>query len=118
MARAGAIMFKYQHICLRGGLTVDAIEEIKAILAKVLGVPIEQIRDDASLEDLGAASIDIVEILYEIEEKFDISISIKPSEPSLQVKSETGALETTELGLMTIVELAYAVNSLVAAKRG
>jgi acyl carrier protein len=100
------------------GDIVETLEGIKLIIAQVLAIPIERLRDDMTLEELGAASIDIVEIAYEIEEKFDISIPIKPSERSLQVNAETEALESMELAFKTIAEFARMVNSLLEAKSG
>jgi len=98
------------------GDIVETVEAIKLIIAQVLGTQVEHLRDDMTLEELGAASIDIVEIAYEIEEKFDISIPIRPSERSLQVNAEPGALESMQLASKTIAEFARIVNSLVEAK--
>ncbi len=50
--------------------------EIKEILAKQLRIDVNTINDDSSIvEDLGADSIDLVEMLMTIEEKLNIVIS-------------------------------------------
>ncbi len=50
--------------------------EIKEILAKQLRIDVNTINDDSSIiEDLGADSIDLVELLMTIEERLNIVIS-------------------------------------------
>lgn len=54
----------------------DKIEKkVNDVLNDVLGIDYSDIKDDAVLEtDLGADSIDAVEIVLELEHEFDISI--------------------------------------------
>lgn len=52
------------------------IDEIKQILAKQLRIDANTINDDSNIiEDLGADSIDLVELLMTIEEKKGIVVS-------------------------------------------
>ena len=52
------------------------IDEIKQILAKQLRIDVNTINDDSNIiEDLGADSIDLVELLMTIEEKKGIVVS-------------------------------------------
>jgi acyl carrier protein len=54
-------------------MTIDQIEEkVKAVIARMLVVDISEVVPGASLDDLGADSLDIVEIILELEEAFDI----------------------------------------------
>jgi acyl carrier protein len=54
-------------------MIIDQIEEkVKAIIARMLVVDISEVVPGASLDDLGADSLDIVEIILELEEAFDI----------------------------------------------
>ncbi len=49
--------------------------KVKEIIAEQLGINEEDISEDSSLsEDLGADSLDIVEIVMAIEEEFEIEI--------------------------------------------
>lgn len=49
--------------------------KIKKIISKKLDIKIEKIFNNASfLEDLGADSLDIVELIMALEEEFDIEI--------------------------------------------
>lgn len=50
--------------------------KVKEIIAEQLGLDIEEIADDADiLDDLGATSLDAVEIAMAIEETFDLTVS-------------------------------------------
>lgn len=51
------------------------IDKIKDVLAKQLRVSKEEIKDDANImEELGADSLDVVEMLMALEEQFNITI--------------------------------------------
>ncbi len=53
----------------------DVRERVRSIIAEQLGVEISRVTDDASFTtDLGADSLDLVELIMAFEEKFDISI--------------------------------------------
>ncbi|MCG3150802.1 MAG: Acyl carrier protein [bacterium] len=48
---------------------------LKEIIVKQLGVPEEKVKEEASIqEDLGADSLDVVELIMAIEEKFGLNI--------------------------------------------
>ena len=52
-----------------------AAEKIKAIIAEQLGVKIEEVTPQASfIDDLGADSLDTVELVMALEEEFGIEI--------------------------------------------
>jgi acyl carrier protein len=96
-------------------MTVETLDEVKRIVAKSLQVPIEQLTNDTRLEDLGAESLDVIEIVYDIEEKFDIAVPITPGESSLVLETETQGAKSS-VKLETIGDIARAVQSLVDAK--
>ena len=51
-------------------------DEVRAIVAEKLGVELEQVVDSANFQsDLGADSLDIVELIMEFEQKFGLEIS-------------------------------------------
>ena len=51
-------------------------ERVKDIIAEHLGFDTHQVADDSNLgDDLGADSLDTIEILMAIEEEFDLEIS-------------------------------------------
>jgi acyl carrier protein len=96
-------------------MTVEMLEEIKRIVSKRVEVPVEQVTHDTRLEDLGAGSLEVIEIVYDIEEKFGISVPIKPGESSLVLETETQGAKAS-VKLQTIGDIARAVQSLVDAK--
>lgn len=51
-------------------------EKLKGIIAEQLGVEIDEINPESNItEDLGADSLDIVELVMALEEAFDVDIS-------------------------------------------
>lgn len=51
-------------------------DKIKEIIAEILDLEAAEIKDDASiLDELGADSIAIMEIVMELEEEFDIEVA-------------------------------------------
>lgn len=70
------------------------LEKIKALIAKQLSIPVEKVTNESRLvEDLGADSIDIVEMLIKLEDEFKVSI---PDEDAV--------------GLTTIIDIANYVD--------
>ena len=50
-------------------------QQVKAIVAEQLGVKLEQVTNDASfVDDLGADSLDTVELVMALEEEFETEI--------------------------------------------
>jgi acyl carrier protein/nodulation protein F len=95
---------------------LEIVDEVRRIIAKTLDVPVGQLSADTRLDALGVASIDVIEIVYEIEDKYGISIPLQPGEGTPVLQSETKGFEPMELGPKTIAELADAVRALVDAK--
>ena len=61
------------------------IEKIKEVLAEQLGINKEEISDDANiLEDLGADSLDVIEMLMTLEDEYGVTI---PDDKINQVKT-------------------------------
>jgi acyl carrier protein len=61
------------------GMSVES--QVKEIIVENLGVDTEKVTDDASfVEDLGADSLDTVELVMAFEEEFDIEIPDEDAE--------------------------------------
>jgi acyl carrier protein len=57
-------------------MNVDVADKVKAIIADKLGVELSKVVDDARfIDDLGADSLDTVELVMALEEEFNIEIS-------------------------------------------
>ena len=65
----------------------DTAERVKKIVAENLGVEPEKVTEDASfIDDLGADSLDIVELVMAFEEEFDVEIPDEAAEKIGTVK--------------------------------
>lgn len=63
-------------------------ERVKQIVAEQLGVDDAQVTPEASfMDDLGADSLDTVELVMALEEEFDIEISDEDAEKILTVQN-------------------------------
>ena len=61
-------------------------EKLKEIIAEVLNVDADEITMDTTfVDDLGADSLDIFQIIMGIEEEFDMEISIEDAEKIVSV---------------------------------
>ncbi len=70
------------------------LEKIKSIVADQLGVDEDQVTEDASfIDDLGADSLDTVELIMAFEEEFDIEI---PDEDAQKIKTVKDVIEYIE----------------------
>lgn len=62
-------------------------EKVKKIIIEQLGVSAEEIKPEASfIEDLGADSLDLTELIMAMEEAFDLEIADEDAQKILTVK--------------------------------
>ena len=62
-------------------------ERVKKLICEQLGVKEEEVKDDASfVDDLGADSLDTVELVMALEEEFETEISDEEAENITTVK--------------------------------
>jgi acyl carrier protein len=72
----------------------DMVEKVKDIIAEELGVEREKLTNEASfMEDLGADSLDTVELVMAFEKEFDIDI---PDEEAEKLRTVGDALKYLE----------------------
>jgi acyl carrier protein len=66
---------------------MDIAQKVKQIIVEQLGVDESQVDDNASfVDDLGADSLDIVELVMAFEEAFEIEIPDEDAEKIITVK--------------------------------
>ncbi len=70
-------------------------DKVKAIVAEQLGVKEEEVTDNASfIDDLGADSLDTVELVMALEEEFGIEIPDEDAEKMATVGDAVRYIET------------------------
>ena len=73
---------------------MSAAARVKKIIMEQLGVSEEAVKDDASfVEDLGADSLDLTELIMAMEEEFDIEIGDDDAQKILKVKDAVSFIE-------------------------
>ncbi len=72
----------------------EIAERTRNVIAKHLRVPVEQVSLDATFEQLGMDSLDSVNLLFEIEDEFDISIEDRDAKSIASVQQMIEGIET------------------------
>jgi len=77
----------------------DVREKVKQVIVEQLSVNPDEVTDDASfIEDLGADSLDIVELVMELEEQFGVDIPDEEAEKILTVGEAIKYIEERAAG--------------------
>jgi acyl carrier protein len=72
-------------------MTATIEQKVKSIIAENLGVAEDEIKNTSSfIEDLGADSLDIVELVMQMEEEFEVEI---PDEEAENIKTVQNAVD-------------------------
>ena len=67
--------------------TEEIFEKVKRVIVDQLGVAEDAVTNEATfLDDLGADSLDVVELIMALEEEFDIEIPDEEVEKAITVK--------------------------------
>jgi acyl carrier protein len=94
---------------------MEIVDQVRQIIAKTLMVPVEQLTPDTRLDDIGAESLDVIEIVFELEENFGINIPFNPDQAGRPGAREPDAAK--DIAFQTIGQVASAVKVLIDAKR-
>ena len=78
-------------------------EKVIAIIAEQAVLEVEDVRPDATLDDLGIDSLGVVESIFAIEEAFDIQVPFNANEP-----------EKSAFDISSVASIITAVEGLVA----
>ena len=91
---------------------MEVANEVKNVIAKELKLPVEELGDDRLLTDLGAESLDVIEIVFALEEKFNVDISLKMNQGGGAGKQGESDLSN----FATVGDICRSVKALVDAK--
>jgi acyl carrier protein len=76
---------------------VALFDEVKAVVVEQLNVSADEVKEDSKfVEDLGADSLDVVELVMALEEKFDIEIPDDQAEKIATVADAINFIEGTQ----------------------
>lgn len=81
----------------------DVAQDVMAIIKKKIRVERDQISMDDRLQDLGLESLDALELVFDIEEKFDVEIPVNANDANIG-------------GFETVADVVREVEKLVAKK--
>ena len=59
---------------------MDVLNAVREVIAKQARVPIEELTADTKLADIGIESLDVIEIVFALEEKFNVSLPFNANE--------------------------------------
>ena len=71
-------------------------DRVKEIIVDELGVDAEAVTIDSTLEDLGADSLDAVELIMALEEEYDLEIAEDDAKAMKSVKNIVDYLESKQ----------------------
>ena len=83
----------------------DVSKRVTQIIAEQAMLDPEAIKPDATLDDLGLDSLALVEVVFGIEEAFDISVPFNANEPT-----------ASEFDISKVAHIVAGVKLLIAAK--
>ena len=90
------------------------MDGVRQIVSKELKIPVERITPETTLQNIGVESLDLIGIIFALEEKFNISIPYNSNEAA---DTRTGELAKANMGkLETISQISIAVQGLMEAK--
>jgi acyl carrier protein len=76
---------------------MSIVDKVKKIIAEKLSVDLSEVVSEASfVDDLGADSLDLVELIMSMEEEFDVEISDEDAELLVTVKDAIDYIEKNE----------------------
>lgn len=80
-------------------------DKVRSIIAEQAFMDVSEVKDEATLEELGIDSLGLVEAVFAIEESFDISVPFNANDPA-----------DSEFDITNVASMVKAVEGMVAAK--
>jgi acyl carrier protein len=93
---------------------MNVADDVKTIIAEVLKLEPGSLSPDTRLSELAVDSLDLVEVVFKIEEKFDIAITLEPKDSSFKIKMAPDGTE--DVSLDNVSDIIQTVQKIVDAK--
>ena len=81
------------NVCRRGAQSEDTLNKVRSIISEQLGTDLDAIAADAKFVDLGADSLDTVEIMMALEEQFEITLDEEGAEKIATVQEAADMIQ-------------------------
>ena len=95
---------------------MDILDGVKSTISQVLKIPAEPLHLDTKMGELGADSLDVLEIVFALEQKFGIDIPLQAKEITQVAASTNDEPNPASLQFMTIAGIVSVVETRIAAK--
>jgi acyl carrier protein len=83
----------------------DTLDKVRTIVAEQAMLDVAEVKPDSTLSDLGVDSLGLVEIVFAIEEEFDITVPFNANDPA-----------ASDFDISSVQVAADGVDKLVAEK--
>jgi acyl carrier protein len=78
------------------GMSSNTFERVRGLVAKYLNIPADTIGEDSRLTDLGLDSLGALELVFEIEEEFKVSVPDERIRDFTTVRAVCEGIETLQ----------------------
>ncbi len=86
-------------------MSSDTQLKVREIIAEQAVLDVDQVKPESTPEELGLDSLSMVEIVFAIEEEFDISVPFNANDPT-----------STEFDISSVAAIVKALDALIAAE--
>ena len=94
---------------------MELVDEIKSVIANSLKIPPEQLTDSSKLEEFGVSSFDILQLGFDIEEKFNIELPLKAGKDGPAFNNGYDNLSENMMS-MSVDDIARIIKQIIDAK--
>lgn len=84
---------------------MSTADTVRKLIADQAMIPVEEVKDTSTPEDMGLDSLALVEIVFAIEEEFDVSVPFNANEP-----------DQSDFDISSVAKIISAVEALLKEK--
>jgi acyl carrier protein len=98
---------------------MDVVEQVRLAVAKTLKIAAEDVTPDTRLDEIGLNSLEMMELIFELEERFGIDIPfdlLDLVDPQFVPGGKAGGDRSGAMPFETVADVASAIQKHVGAK--